>query len=274
MLRLPRPVGTLSFIAAWLVPWRPAFRVRSAQSGLSFFAHHRDVSGRHIAKYGAWEPLLTRWISDHLAASPTGIFIDVGANIGWHVIHAAQHSAVEIVVAFEPDAFNSWLLDRNLRLNRIDKAVVNTCAVGAKRGTTLLHRYKNSNHGRHSLLVDYGYGSRAVPLTDLDNALDTLGLADRRVLILKIDVEGYEPAVIAGATRTLARTDVVVTEYSPNLSRSGGLSTDAMRDVLLANGFAPNTLRPDGRLKALTAEDLRGLNGQIDVVWTRRETKI
>src|SRR6266581_9057309 len=88
-LVLPRPLGTLGFVAAWLVPWRPAFRTTAAQSKLKFFAHHRDAIGRHIAKYGAHEPLLTRWIADRLAASRPGLFIDAGANIGWHALHAA-----------------------------------------------------------------------------------------------------------------------------------------------------------------------------------------
>ena len=44
-LKLPRPLGTLAFVAAWFVPWRPAFRIRAAESGLAFFVHHRDHPG-------------------------------------------------------------------------------------------------------------------------------------------------------------------------------------------------------------------------------------
>jgi len=68
--------------------------------------------------------------------------IDVGANIGWHAIHAAMHDEVETIVAFEPDAFNAWLLDRNLAVNAIDKVIVQTCAVGTQRGVIRLYRYK------------------------------------------------------------------------------------------------------------------------------------
>jgi FkbM family methyltransferase len=270
MKRIPRPLGTAIYLLAWLVPWRPAFRIRAKQSKLSFFVHRRDLLGRHLAKYGTHEWPLTQWMSDHLAASPhRGIFIDIGANLGWHTIQAAQHGSVETVIAFEPDAFNAWLLDRNLTLNGIDKVVINACAVGAQRGTARIHRYKSSNYGRHSLLADYGYGSRTVPITDLDAALDALGLRDRRVLIIKIDVEGYEPAVIAGAKQTLARTDVMIIEHSPGLSRSGGLSADDMLDRLQAAGFTPHQLAVDGKLGAITVDDLRQVEGQIDVIWIR-----
>ena len=164
MSRFPRPISTLLFVLAWCVPWRPAFRVQAAKSKLSFFASWRDLYGRHIAKYGGIEPQLTNWISAYLSTAPRGIFVDIGANLGWHSIHAARQQAVEIVVAFEPDAFNGWLLDRNLSLNGIDNLVVNTCAVGVQQGLTRLYRYKSSNTGRHSVLTDYGKGSRVVPI--------------------------------------------------------------------------------------------------------------
>jgi FkbM family methyltransferase len=269
MVRFPRPAGTLSFLLAWLVPWRPAFRARAAGSNLSFYAHRRDGIGRHIAKYGAHEPLLTQWIARHLATSAHGIVVDVGANLGWHALHAAQHEAVDTVVAFEPDSFNAWLLDRNLTLNGIEKVIVCAAAVGAQCGSARLHRYKGSNRGRHSILANYGLGSRRIPMSDLDSALAALGLSDQRILVLKIDVEGYEPAVIEGAQRTLSRTDVAIVEHSPDLSRTGGLSADTMLDRLQACGLIPHRLTRGGGVEKLAIGDLRQLVGQMDVIWIR-----
>jgi FkbM family methyltransferase len=270
-LALPRPLGTLAYLTAWLVPWRPAFRVRAAQSGLTFYVHHRDTIGRHIAKYGTHEPLVTRWLSDYLGAAKPGIAIDVGANLGWHAVHAARQRNVDMLIAFEPDPFNAWLLDRNLAENGIENAVVDTRAVTAKPGLGRLHRYKSSNFGRHSLAADYGFGSRAVALTDLDGALEDLGLGERAVAVIKIDVEGFEPAVIAGASRTLARTEAIILEYSPDLSHAGALSTDDMMATLQAAGFTPFLLRSDGGTVRATIDELRGLKGSLDVVWLRAE---
>src|SRR5262245_60205590 len=117
MFRVSHAGGMLAYAAAWLVPWRPIYQVRTSDAKLLFAVHRRDGIGRHIAKYGAHEPRLTAWIARRLERSPPGIFVDVGANIGWHTIHAARHHAVETVVAFEPDPFNAWLLDRNLSIN-------------------------------------------------------------------------------------------------------------------------------------------------------------
>jgi FkbM family methyltransferase len=261
--------GALSYFAAWLQPWQPVFRAR-ASSGLTFFAHRRDAIGRHIAKYGSHEPALTRWIAQRLSASP-GLFVDAGANIGWHSLHAVQIAGVA-AVAFEPDPFNAWLLDRNLAANGVENVTVIAAALGSARGTLRLHRYKDANLGRHSAVADHGFGSRTVPLVDLDGALADLGLTNTPVSVLKIDVEGYEPAVIAGAAHTLKRTAVVALEYSPALSRAGPLSVEDMLTVLAGAGLAPFTLAADGTLTPVDAIALPNATEQIDLIWVRRET--
>lgn len=270
-LKLPRPLGTLTFLSAWLAPWRPAFRIRAAESGLAFFVHHRDTIGRHIAKYGTHEPLVTRWMAEYLGASRRGIAVDIGANLGWHALHAARQPNTEMVVAFEPDPFNAWLLDRNLSENGIDNVVVDRRAVGAAPGLAKLYRYKSANFGRHSLATDHGHGSRSVPVTDLDGALANLGLGDRPVALIKIDVEGYEPAVIAGATRTLERTDALILEYSPELSQSGGLSAQDMMVRLRSIGFTPFVLISTGGTIRTNLDELRSLSGSLDVIWVRSD---
>jgi FkbM family methyltransferase len=63
--------------------------------------------------------------------------------------------SVEAVIAFEPDLFNAYLLDRNIRENAIDNVVVSTCAVGSRPRTVRLYHYKNSNLGRHSLWTGF-----------------------------------------------------------------------------------------------------------------------
>src|SRR5262249_12849106 len=233
------------------------------------FVHRKDVIGRHVAKYGEYEPALTRWIDGRLAEAPPGLFVDIGANVGWPPLHAARHPSVALVVAFEPALFNAYLLDRSLCANRIDKVVVSTCGIGARPRTARLYRYKSSNLGRHSLLNDYGRGFRVVPQLDLDTALDELGFGGAPVSVLKIDVEGGEPEVIAGAHRTLERTDVVVHEFSPALSGAGGLSARDMLDRLEAAGFLPHTFAAGRDLVRTPIEELARSQGQVDIVWTK-----
>ncbi len=257
------------YIGALLTPWRPAFRTHADKSGLRFWVQPYDAVGRHIAKYGRYEPALTDWIDQHLRASPPGLFIDVGANIGWHTLHAAQHANVVQVVAFEPDAFNAWLLDRNLGENAVTNTIVLGCAIGAASGTAQLYRYKASNYGRHSLVTDHGHGSRTVPVATIDIMLDQLGLTDRSISLIKIDVEGYEPAVIAGAEAALNRTAAIVTEYSPDLSPSEGATLELMLEQLDKARFVPHHLTNERHLVRLSLSDLRSVKFQTDIVWRK-----
>lgn len=271
MKSLPRPLGTLKFLLAWLTPWKPAFGIRAGRWRLTFFVHYRDAIGRHIAKYGTHEPLVTQWLNDYLNTAPVGIVVDVGANVGWHTLHAAQYPNVEAVVAFEPDLFNASLLDRALSKNNIDKVIVVVSAVGAESGVGRLFRYRNSNYGRHALTTDHGYGSRSVPVVNLDGALRGLGFQDRPISVIKIDVEGYEPAVIAGAANSITRAEAVIVEYSPDISEAGGLSTDEMLNRLNTAGLTPFALLNGGGTVRITAEDLRSFKGSLDIIWFRED---
>lgn len=105
-----------------------------------------------------------------------------------------------------------------------------------------------------------------VPIVDLDSALHQLGLADRPVSVLKIDVEGYEPALIAGAMKTLERTGAVILEYSPDLSSAGGLAGHDMLDRLFNARFQPFALDERGSAVRVSPGELRSFNGQMDLV--------
>jgi FkbM family methyltransferase len=258
---------TIAYLAAWLIPWRSYIKVRAAKSGLAFFSHRRSLIARHIAKYGAIEPDLTDWLSEYLSSCRPGLFVDAGANVGWHALHAARMPGVEAVVAFEPDPTNAWLFDRNR--SQVDgKIILMVAALAEKRGTALLHRYKNSNPGRHSIAVGYNLGSILVPVVDLDGALDDLGFGDQPIAVLKIDVEGFEPAVIAGARRALGRTQVVVLELSPALHRKAGFSTEPMLQTLRMEGFSPFTVGSGGRLSP-NAVDWVDQDYVVDLVWIK-----
>ncbi len=268
----PRPLGMLAFLLAHVTPRRP-LRTRAASSRLVFYVHHRDAIGRHIAKYGAHEPLLTRWLGEYLARARPGLFVDIGANIGWHALHAARYPNVDSVVAFEPDPFNFALLERNSAANGFANVICKAVAIGDKPGMLRLYRYKRSNLGRHSAAVDHGYGWQDVPVLDLDGALAEIKLENRAVAALKIDVEGFEPAVIQGAPRTLARSDVVIIEHSPDLSRAAGRSADHMITRLSERGFRPHVLRAGGGVAAIAADELRDFSGVVDIVWARAEAR-
>jgi FkbM family methyltransferase len=152
--------------------------------------------------------VLSTWI----AAQP-GAFFDIGANTGFYALLAACAGAQQ-VRAFEPVPAIADLLSANLALNGVQAA-----------STIALHRLALSDQsGEASLfLPDQGHGlietsaslnpefravhsgALTVPLCRLDNHLADQPLADGLALVIKIDVESWEPQVLRGASRTVDR---------------------------------------------------------------------
>ncbi|MDT3443989.1 FkbM family methyltransferase [Pseudofrankia sp. BMG5.37] len=135
-----------------------------------------------------WESM--RFVRDTLR--PGDVFVDVGANVGTYTLLAAGRPGVR-VVAFEPSSATYLRLTENLRLNPWLEVDARRAAVGDTNGMVeLTVGLDTVNH-----VVDgtsTGRPIERVPIVRLDSEL-----SDEPVGIIKIDVEGLEPAVLAGA---------------------------------------------------------------------------
>jgi FkbM family methyltransferase len=125
------------------------------------------------------------------------LFVDVGANVGSYTVLAGR-GAGAAVVAFEPDPDTAAHLADNIAANAIgERARIVTQAVGSESGIVRFSRLKDTVN--HVLAADAPAEAREVPITTLDSAL-----AGQHPALIKIDVEGHEPAVVAGAESVLA----------------------------------------------------------------------
>jgi hypothetical protein len=85
-----------------------------------------------------------------------------------------------------------------------------------------------------------------------------------------MDVEGFEPAVLAGAAQTLGRTDVLLMEYSPDWSGAAGLSAGDALDRLSGLGFLPYVLLARGGTAPTEYDELKRFSGSLDVIFVHR----
>ena len=171
-----------------------------------------------IRNDGDYEPYLSAVLDRYLA--PGDVFVDVGANIGYHSLRAAQSVGPQgRVIAAEANVENARMLAVSAAVNGFDQIDVVPLALGRSRGMVAFGPAKGSNGGFLDARHDDLARSRAsvVPVV----ALDDLGL--ERVDVMKIDVEGAEPAVIAGASATIARCrPVIVVEFQIEMTRRIG----------------------------------------------------
>lgn len=170
------------------------------------------------------EPWTLEWIEGF---ANDAILLDCGANVGMYTVWAAATRGVR-VYAFEPESQNYALLNRNIRLNRLSDRVQAYCiGLSDESGLSRLHmadlRVGGSNHALGEAL-DY----RHEPLNAVFVQGSVAATLDRLVesgevpvpTHIKIDVDGIEPKVIAGARATLAdpRVRSLLIETNINLA--------------------------------------------------------
>lgn len=173
-----------------------------------------DFLQREVYLLGSWEPELSAVLSACLR--PGNVFVDIGANIGYHAIHAARIvGASGRVLAFEPNPRVRERLLANIALNAIDTITVLPIALSDRAGTVQFYPDAGGNTGSGSL--------RRSPDSDvpIEVEVDTLDAVLARtgvdaVAALKIDIEGAELLALRGMGQLLARPDapVVICEIS------------------------------------------------------------
>ncbi len=160
------------------------------------------------------------------------LFIDVGANLGSYTLLACAALGAR-GYAFEPVPSNYQGLLANLRLNALENRVCcRNQALGAEPGQVLFTDY-GSTMDRVLAAGDTTARTRSVEMTTLDQALQ-----GEAPTLIKVDVEGYETAVLAGAQATLAQPSLhtVILELSGN-DRYYGVDESQLRESLLKLGF-------------------------------------
>ena len=169
------------------------------------------------------EPCTLQWIATF---NRDDVLVDVGANVGMYTIWAAATKGVK-VFAFEPEAQNYALLNRNILFNRLQDRVKAYCmGLSDKAGLTELYMADVTAGGScHAVgeAIDYKYEPLPVAFKQgcVAARLDDL-VADGLIPTpnhIKIDVDGIEPKVVAGARTTLNNKTVrsVLIELNLNL---------------------------------------------------------
>lgn len=163
---------------------------------------------------------------------PGDLFVDVGANIGAYSILASGVSrARSIALEPVPSTFRQLLL--NLAVNGLSELVeARQLAVGDTRGSTRFTASLDTiNH-----VVAQGERNRSAIVVQIE-PLDSV-LAGRAPTVLKIDVEGFEGQVLAGARETLRNAALLAIVVETNGSgRRYGYADEAIDALATEAGF-------------------------------------
>lgn len=180
-------------------------------------------------------------------ALPGSIAVDAGANIGFYTrLLSSSVRPQGTVYAFEPSPANFAKLTRSVGGASNVKAL--PYALGSGSGTTPLYLSPQINVDNRTYDPGQEWQRIDIPQVSLD---EMLAEDVDKVSVLKIDVQGFEVAVLSGATQVLRRSPniAVLCEFWPAGLRLAGSDPTQLFSLLRESGLAIFMFTDDGRLQ-------------------------
>ena len=196
---------------------------------------------RRVTINGEYESDMAALVRSHIA--PDRDVIDVGANVGFYSVMAAQLLDQGRVLAVEPNPEAYRRLVANLARNRLtEKVTIFHGLASDSVGQATLHHIEGMEEYSSMGQIVHASVSGKTARTTSSVAHTVDGLVAAHGLnpgFMKIDVEGADMLVLSGAIETLKRhRPVVLTELSPALLEPMGTSAAAVIAVFERLGYS------------------------------------
>ena len=240
---------------------------------IAYDPRDRGAIGSNLTRYGEWCRDDFRSVLSALVKGGRDtrgkIFVDIGANIGTQTIYALIKDDFERAISIEPAPENISLLDINISLNGLrNRAIIERCAAGAQceRKSLLVNK---ANPGLNTFmekvaLVDAPISRLDVDVLPADMILQKHSVQPGDIGLILIDVEGFEPDVIAGAQQVIeARVPLFVEFNSHVYGRTG--TADFLRSLgkYYMKAYSPGTKKLPARESKISEIDDRYLPGDL-----------
>jgi FkbM family methyltransferase len=218
--------------------------------GLKIQCQSGDANSSVVYLYGFSDNVASFTLYQRYAR-PGSVAVDIGANLGIHALVLSRCVGAEgRVFAYEPIASVYQRLTANLALNGAVNVAAKPYGLGDRPGTVRFDDHVgefNIGKGR----VD-PRGPATIEVRTLDNEMRELNAP---ISLIKIDVEGFELAVLKGARETLQRhRPAILFEYNPEAYRLADIAACLPYPVRYAQ--APVTCRD--ALAPVEPDEVRG----------------
>lgn len=205
---------------------------------------------------------------------PGMAMLDIGANIGWFtMLAAALVGPTGYVMAIEPSAENMKLLEASRRLNQFDQ--ITPVQGGADYKTGLSSIFNVGTSGvTADLLNDTNWILSAQ--TTACFRVDDIFPKDRKLDLIKIDIDGAEHRAMTGCVELIRRHQpTIITEFCPKaLQARSNCSPEEYLQMFIDLGYKLSVIELDGKTRGtnkeeiMTAYQLSGLD-HIDLLMVR-----
>jgi FkbM family methyltransferase len=201
----------------------------------------RKMLQRQFYFFGTYfleERVIDRWCE---MAKDSEMIFDIGANAGIFSLAAAASNPTAIIHAFEPTPEIAAHPRKTIKQNHLeDRLFIHECAVSCESGTAHLNIFSagGDNEGMNFLSSEKrGKTTFEVPTISVDDFCEQQEIT--KVDLIKIDVQGNEPAVLAGANKLLDQRylPTIFTELNWNRENPENCQASRTIDTLEHRGY-------------------------------------
>jgi len=233
--------------------------VRTHARDLIFIDVRDESVGAPVRRHGEWEPHITQTMQRLLL--PGGAAVEVGSNIGCHVVTMARSvGPTGSVMAIEANPDVADLLRCTVAINRLRNVrIVEQAVLDSPRDVELWASPSNLGGGAVAIAGwendpnVTGWHHHSTKATTLDALTEALPSVD----LIHIDAEGCELAILVGAQQLLARSPQVkiIAEWGAYHAPSY-FDIDKGLEFLIGCRFNFWQIAPDGTLLPQTKEQM------------------
>jgi FkbM family methyltransferase len=211
-------IKTLYYQLTGVQRWREVVRHE-----IHYRVRYMDNHGRSILKSGLLEPAQTRWLTRVARKNHFDGFMDIGSCFGYYSVWLALKANIPECWAFEPNPDNySRLSDHIARNSLQDRIKIYNLALSDQTGEIAFHLAEPTHPGASKVITDATAATHhdMHVIEVLAQPLDSIITLRGKQLLLKIDVEGYELAVLQGAKQLLTHNAAFIQIESFEKNRS------------------------------------------------------
>jgi FkbM family methyltransferase len=247
------------------------------QNGWRIFVDTRSFDvGIHLLMGGVWETIHSK-VFERMLFRGAGV-LDVGANMGFYSVLAGPHIGPDgLLIAVEANPHLARLVHYSFAINGFLRygEVHNVAAASAPGVVDLVadpHMTGGGNIRPHATKITYqaasGLQTHRVPAVALDQLL---GDRRGRINVVKMDIEGAEPAAFEGMRLLLKEAQPlrILLEYNGHAKHIAD-AFRALQPYLEEQGFEPLDVVNEAQLRPLTWDELLGGGQRRDVVVARK----
>jgi len=232
--------------------------------GHKMYVSSHDLSlSPHLIIDGYWEEWITKQFRK--ICKPDMTVLDVGSNLGYYSLHAAELvGSSGRVHSFEANPNLHKIIFKNMAINGyLGRTTLYNNAVSDKSDKIIFNCLKN--HLGSSSVASFSEDFLELYMDEVEQieveaiALDEIpDLIKSKIDIIKIDAEGSEPLIWNGMQKILKKNPLIkiIAEFSPASISGIGENPRDFLDRIIGMGFQIKSIQPDGELIEVNIDQL------------------